>query len=173
MRKNKLKFLSESVLLEETGLPLANVISVITISLMLLLFIIWGNYMMMEEDVVMSGKVSIESDSFSVLGYVSSNDAVTIQNNAEAYITIPGITSRQAIRGEVKDINTSPVYDDSGKAYYGISVKLLMSNSQNQEMADRLLEGMESQVSIVIDEKTLIQYLLGNLYDTGKKAFNF
>jgi hypothetical protein len=75
-----------------------------------------------------------------------------------AYITIPGLTGKERIEASIRSIESQPSQVNTERLYYGILI-----DNPNREM--KLYEGMEIQIDIKIGERTLMQYLLGRLYD--------
>ena len=176
MRKNtrKMNFLSESVLLEESGLPFMNTIVIVTITLVIILFIVWSSLLILEENISVDAQTIVESDSEEIyfVGYVPSKDVVFIDEGARIYITIPGVTNRQKLKGVLHEVYLTPKYDTQNNAYYEIRVELDESQSRTDDIKSTLLTGMDANLKVVTGSKTMLQYLLGTLYDTGKTAFN-
>lgn len=167
-KKNKLKFLSESILLEETGLPKMNVVITVCVSLFIVAFVAWANLVVLEEDMTIGGQVTVTTlGHYEMLGLVPAKDIVDLSVEDPVYVSIPGVTGREKMTGMITAINTSPQYDTSGNVFYKATI-VLESNDSDQT----LFEGMEGSISVVTGNKTLLQYLLGNLYDSGKDAFN-
>lgn len=174
MKKNtKLKFLSESILLEESGLPLINTIVIVSITLFLVLFLVWANYMEIEDTISVTGfsavsGTSIEDKSF--IGFVQTKDVTSIDIGQKSYIDIAGITGRQSLSGSVKRIGDEPIKDTQNRTYYEIEIQLLTETIDGFDLEEVLLDEMESDIQIVTGTRSLLQYFLGNLYDVGKNA---
>jgi hypothetical protein len=173
-KKNKLKFLSESILLEESGLPMLNTIVIIMITVSILMFIIWSSYIVIEESVSVSAQLNIneETSAYEAIGIVGTRDISTISENAEVYFAIPGVTGRQDITGVLREINAEPKYDSVGNVYYNVYISLGLTDNLKKEIGTKLLKGMEGKLTIVTGTRSMLQYLLGSLYDNGRDAFN-
>lgn len=170
--KKKMKFLSESILLEESGLPMINTIVIVSVTTLIILFLAWANMLIMEESIELDGQVVINENDLELLGFVRTNNFILVSENADVFIDIPGITNRKSLKGSIVSINTIPKYDIQNNAYYEVKIKLTESDEEIKELSNILVTGMESQVKVVTGTRTMLQYLLGTLYDTGKDAFN-
>jgi HlyD family secretion protein/adhesin transport system membrane fusion protein len=68
VRTRKLGYLSESVLLEERGLPYIQSTLIIVVSLLILAFIIWANFLTIDDKVSIDGYVIPDEESYIFLG---------------------------------------------------------------------------------------------------------
>jgi hypothetical protein len=173
-KRRKMRFLSESILLEESGLPKINSVIAVVVSVIIIMFLIWSNQLIIEESISIKGQVIVieASDNIEFIGLVRTSDLVAINFGADTYIDIPGITKRQGLNGIVNKINTQPQFDSNNVAYYEIYVALNESDKTIGELNNTLIAGMDSELRIVTGSRTMLQFLLGTLYDTGKDAFD-
>ena len=174
-RSKKMNFLSESILLEESGLPKINTIIIVSVTALIVLFLVWANMLIMEESVAIDGQVilyDLGNKPIAFLGFVRTSDLVQISLGSDVYIDIPGVTSRQSLNGMVIEIDISPHYDTQNNAYYEVLIELNESDDKVDELSSILVTGMESQLKVITGSRTMLQYLLGTLYDTGRGAFN-
>lgn len=171
-KSKRMKFLSESVLLEESGLPWINTIVILTIAVLLVLFIIWANALVMDESIEVTGSVGKEMDSFVINGYVPSTEITMIDEGTLAYIDIKGITDRKSIVGVVDHIYETPI-ETEDENYYLIRIGMSDTENSSIDIENELLEGLDTHISVVTDTRTLLQYMLGNIYDVGRNAFDF
>lgn len=174
MKNNKnMKFLSESILLEESGLPFINSIVIMSVALFIITFIAWSSFVYME-DTVSLGASTIASDNnkYEFIAKAGTSDVIAIEEGNRVYISIPGVTGRQSIVGTISDIDTNPNHTEQGRTYYEVTIDYVLEKHKKAELEEILIEGMEGQMKIVTGTRSMLQYLLGNLYDTGKEIFS-
>lgn len=165
MKNYKLKFLSESVLLEETGLPLINTTIILSMALLISLFVLWATQMKIDDHLNLSGNVvavETESGAYQIDCYATSNSVLAIQVGATVYVNIPGVTGKQFLTGYVVETGALPQYDADNNVYYIVQIQLEKDN-----IIEKMLIGMEANAEIVVGSRTIMQYLFGALYDTG------
>lgn len=165
----KYKYLSESVLLEETGLPNINVAIIVVVTFFVLLFITWSNFIIMEDTLNLTGTVVESGDAVYLYSKLTTSEVINVDRYADVYVNIPGITGRTALTGKVNEVVKTPQYDAEGKVYYLAKVELI---SISAEMKSQLIEGLSARMEVVTGSRTMLEYLLGNLYETGKDTFN-
>jgi hypothetical protein len=165
VKKYKFKFLSESIVLEETGLPFINTIIILSVALFLGLFIAWSSQLTMEDGINVTGNV-VEMESgtakYQVNCYAETNNVLSIKEGSKVYIKIPGVTGGKSLNGYVAKIDNKPQFDSQNKVYYTVEVEF-----DNESVKETLLNGMEARVEIITGTRTLLQYLLGSLYDNN------
>jgi len=168
-KKRRMKYLSESMLLEERGLPRVNVIITLLVTLILVSFIVWSSLVVVEEAVSFKGQV-LEGviNNNMMLGKVAPADISELSLEDLVYVSVPGVTSREKIKGRIINIDSSPQYTSDDQVYYHVVVRM----DKNHDGVRDLLVGMTGSISAVTEEKSLLQYLLGNLYESGKSAFS-
>ena len=172
-KKHQFKFLSQSVLLEESGLPRINTLVIMTITILLIGFITWSNYVDIEEQLSASGQITLSDEGiYKVIGRLNANDIVKVDEDYRVYISVPGITSKEDLKGNLDEILIKPRYTDSGEVYYEFIITFDSSKFSNKSDDNPLLVGMSCRLNIVTGSKTMLQYLLGTLYDTGKDVFD-
>jgi len=172
-KKHQFKFLSQSVLLEESGLPRINTLVIITITILLIGFITWSNYVDIEEQLSANGQIILSDEGvYKVIGHLNANDIVKIDEDYRVYISVPGITSKEDLKGNLENILIKPRYTDSGEVYYEFVITFDSAKYSNDSDTNPLLVGMNCRLNIVTGSKTMLQYLLGNLYDTGRSTFD-
>ena len=166
MKKNqKLKFLSESILLEESGLPFSSVAVIVSIAIFIGLFLSWSSQVMIEDSVTIQGnleEINLDQAEMSIIGYATTNTITSIEEGSIVYINIPGLTGQMSLRGKVAEVGTEPITGNQSKSYYPVTVRF--SKNQSEET---FLTGMETSLKIITGKRTLLQYFLGSLYDTG------
>ena len=166
MKKNqKLKFLSESILLEESGLPFSSVAVIVSIAIFIGLFLGWSSQVMIEDSVTIQGnleEINLDQAEMSIIGYATTNTITSIEEGSIVYINIPGLTGQMSLRGKVAEVGTEPITGNQSKSYYPVTVRF--SKNQSEET---FLTGMETSLKIITGKRTLLQYFLGSLYDTG------
>lgn len=163
VKSNKLGFLQESVLLEERGLPFMHNLIIITVAVLVIFFIIWSNFLTVDDTVSFSG-VIVENavGDLSFVGYAATADIPVVELGQEAYISIPGVTGRGSIVAIVKDFETEPLVSESGARAY--PVYLDMMDQANYS----IYEGMNVTVKVKTGSKTMLQFMLGALYDAAE-----
>jgi hypothetical protein len=166
--KHKNKFLTESILFEESGLPKINVILSLFIFILLVLFILWANRLTVQETLSVSGALEETSSSYMIQARVLSREIAQVDEDATAFVSILGVTSRKPLVGYVSEINTLNKTSSSGLTYYDVYISVDDFGVYEED----LLKGMDCSVKVVTDEKSLLAYLLGNLYDSARTAFN-
>jgi len=172
-KKHQFKFLSQSVLLEESGLPRINALIIMTITVIVIGFIVWSSFVTIEESLSSSGQVTMSDTSeYQITGYMSANDIIKISEGAKVNVSIPGITSRNTLKGDLVSVNNEPRYTQSGDALYEFLVVFESGKYKFKSDDSPILLGMNCRLEIVTGSKTMLQYLLGNLYDTGKSTFD-
>jgi len=175
MKKNKLKYLSESILLEESGLPMINTITILSITIMIILFLTWANYMIIDDTVSVNGYVytkTTNSNNYMFISLVPSKNISVISEEDPVLLSIPGITNRRSINAYVATINRTPQVNEQGRVFYEVTLNIKATEEMNQTLTTSLLNGMETRSDIIVGSRTLLQYLLGPLWDVGQKAFS-
>lgn len=169
MGRKKLKFLSKSVLLEEAGLTNVNRNIIMTIFTSLLLFLILSNYIILDESIEVSGYVSFEErNDIKFIAHVPSANISKVKRGYKSLVEIPGVTNREKLISEVVRVDVQPHENSSGRVYYKVNLKNDFDEATNNDLRDVLLNGMELNAQIVVENKSLLRYLLGPLWITGE-----
>lgn len=166
MKKN-LKFLSRSVLLEESGLPKINRVIIVSVFLMVVLFTLWANQMLINDTVSVSGKIvrDISEKGFHVNLSVPSKEITMISEDMEALISISGITDRKKIDARVERIIKVPQYDDYSRTFYEVRVVPMVDDETQKTLKHIVIRGMEARVEIVTGKRNLLQYYFSKIWD--------
>lgn len=168
--RNKYKFLSKSVLLEESGLPRLYGLIIIIITAFIIGFIIWSNQVMINDTVSANGyaiRVIGNDIKYDFIAKISSKNIIQIKTNNEVMLSIPGITDRSMIKGNIININYDPEIDSNDRVYYEISIETELDENAKNKLNLLLLDNMETKVEIVTGNRTLLQYILGPLWDAS------
>jgi multidrug efflux pump subunit AcrA (membrane-fusion protein) len=173
MKTNKrYKFLSKSVLLEESGLPRMYGFTILAITAFIIGFIFWASQVMINDTVSANGYAirSIENEeNYEFIAKVSSKNIAHVRLENEVTLSIPGITDRERINGCVAEINHEPEIDSNGRVYYEIIIEPKLNEVMRNELGLLLLDNMEIRTEIVTGNKTLLQYILGPLWDASEQ----
>ena len=124
MRNKRYKFLTESVLFEESGLPRINIFIICVVAAIVVMFLVWANFVIMEDTIQLKGVLNQEDSSFRVLGQVTTSNVALVHEDAEVFISIPGITGRKDMHGEIVNIINEPQYDQDNRVYYLININV-------------------------------------------------
>lgn len=166
MAKKDLKFLSKSVILKESGLPFINQLIIISVFIIITLFITWSNHVNINDTINLSGSISLSDNMTEFIVRVPSRNISSIELGNRAYINIPGITNKQALKAKVNVIYNSPFYDKNNNAYF--KIELLPLDDLTLGLEESIITGMDTKVEVVIGSRTLLQYFLGPLWDTSQ-----
>ncbi len=166
MKKN-LKFLSRSVLLEESGLPMINRTIIISVFLMIILFVIWANQMMINDTVSVPGKIvrDVSEKGFHVNLSVPSKDIALISEDMDALINISGITDRNKIDARVERIIKVPQTDNYSNTFYEVRVVPMVEDEIQHKLKLKVIRGMDARVEIVTGKRNLLQYYFSKIWD--------
>ena len=81
-KRKSLKFLSKSVLLDESGLPMINTMIILVVSFIILLFIIWANTLVLHDVETITGYIAdspYEDFDYSFIGRIPAKDVLTFK----------------------------------------------------------------------------------------------
>lgn len=168
MKNNKLKYLSKSILLEEEGLPKINIAIILTVCVTVALFLVWASIMEVKDTVKADGIYNRELNGGNQATFiVNSNEVTEVALENTVFITIPGVTKKDTIKGRIIDVQLEK--RENGAVYIVVA---------NLELTDRqrvLIEGLqlnEIEVSgeIITGSRSVIKYMLGPLWDIGVQA---
>lgn len=168
-KKRDYRFISESVLLEERGLPFIKVLIIISVTILIFLFILWSNTYEIDEELVYRGVVDLTGEDLVFMGQVPADQVLQVSVGQEMFIMIRGYGDGEEVAGVLTHIEDNPRMSTSGSIYYEVTI---VPRNQNMWTQGLPLKGMVCQVRTVIKTKTLLNYLLGNLYDTGRELFD-
>lgn len=166
--KNKLKFLSQSVLLEETGLPKLNVTIILIVFVMLVLFIIWSVTMTMDQTTSVNGVVRQtdgENSDYVLIAMIPSTEIASIEDGYVVSISIPGITDKKPISGTIASIDKTPINDTYGNVYYE-AVLSSDSGKMTDAIKAHLMPGLTANVNIVVGRQSVFSYFMNPIFKT-------
>jgi len=169
--KNKYKFLSKSVLLEESGLPKFYGVTIFIITIFIIGFLLWSNQVKINDTVSANGyaiKVTESSNRHDFIAKISSKNIGQIRVGNKVMISIPGIRDRERVIGKVIIIDHKPEIDSNGRVLYKISLEPELDQVTRDKLELLLLDTMETKIEIVTGNRTLLQYILGPLWDASK-----
>lgn len=170
-----LKYLSQSVLLEESGLPHFNTVIVILVTLALAAFIGWSVIMPLDEVVAVTGNVSStvgNNGTYDYYAHIPSDKVHTIAVGNQVMLSIPGVTDKSPLSGKIANVDRQPTTTAMGQVYYVASVELTVDPSVNQNLSQLLYPSMETRMDIVVGSKTLMTYFMGKIFDVKNHAFS-
>ncbi len=172
-KRHQYKYLSKSILLEESGLPRIHLLTILTITITILLFIIWSNFMVVNDTVSVKGYVEKHpfSDSgFQLIGMVASKDIASIKLNDPIKLSISGVTTKNKISGKITQINENPYVDRNGDAHYQIVVVPQNENQVMSTLTPVLYDKMDTRIEVIVGSRSLMQYFLGPLWDASNNS---
>lgn len=173
-KKNNFKYLSQSVLLEEKGLPRINKLIIIVIFSMLIGFLMWANYMQMDEILSVKGYVIAKENSninFSFIAKIPSKEILNIDEGLSSNISIPALSDNGNIDGTISYVDGKLKIDEQGFSYYTAIIVGEVDEKKIKYFNDNLIENMETQINIVIGSRNLIEYFLKPVLKTTQNAF--
>ena len=172
-KRSNLKFLSQSVVLEEAGLPKINSLIILVVFSMVISFIIWSATMKIDDVTTVKGFVIQEENGdikFSFNARIPSNKIGVINEGLSVSINIPGINDNNPIKGSIENIKRTPITDEQGNIYYEAVVK--PKNEKEIVKLDKLLmPNMKTNVKIITGRRTVLKYFLGPIFKSTKKSF--
>lgn len=172
-KKNDLKFLSQSVLLEESNLPRINTIIILVVFAMVVSFIIWSMSMKIDEVTKVEGFITQEekeNQGFSFIAQIPSKEIGAIKEGLPVFVNIPGLTDSSSIMGTIDYIEKRPMVNQQGDIYYQAIVKPNDDKEMFEDLNQLLMSGMETDVEIIIGSRTLLQYFLGSVFNAVNNA---
>lgn len=170
-----LKYLSQSVMLEESGLPRLNTLIILLVTLALAAFIGWATVMPLDEMVSVQGSISNEvasSGQYQLFAHIPSNKINSVSVGNPVILTIPGVTDKNPLSGKLVKIDNLPNQDSQGRVYYLAEVALSAAPSTAENLTKVLHPGMETQMDVVVGSKTLMVYFLGQIFNVKNHAFS-
>lgn len=165
---NKIKFLSQSVLLEEKGLPGLNALIVLIVSLMLCAFIAWSMVMEIDDTVRVSGLVvedPLLKGQFSVIALISPNEIGSIKEGLKASVRLGELISKKPIHGMVSVLDKTPKSTADNRILYEAVITLNDSKDESQRHSVAFVSGMEVAVEITVGSRTFFNYFLGPIFN--------
>lgn len=168
MKKNKLKYLSKSMLLEEEGLPQINVILALTISITVLLFILWANFMEVKDIVNTKGILNtVDNEDYEALLVVPNDKVVDISIGNLVYVNVPGVTKKDSIIGVVSNVKNEEI--NNSISYIAI-IELDLNYRQEELMNLITYDKIEVSGEIITGKRSIMKYILGPLWEIGERA---
>lgn len=173
MKQKDFKFLSQSILLEEQGLPKMSLWIIVSVFSMLILFIGWSILMNLEEIVTVSGEVAVSQEfgkqpQFRV--EIPSDDGGVILLDQEVVITVLGSVEQKRVHGVIQTLNSEPLTNDSGNTYYEAMVVATDKSKIAVNESINLMKGMPVRADIIIGKKSLFEYFMGPIIQVKNNA---
>ena len=173
MKQKDFKFLSQSILLEEQGLPKMSLWIIISVFTMLILFIGWSILMELEEIVTVSGEVAVSQEfgkqhQFRV--EIPSADGAVITLDQEVVITVLGSVGQKRIKGVIQTIHSEPLTNESGNTYYEAMVAEVDKSKPSVDGPINLKKGMPVRADVIIGKKSLFEYFMGPIIQVKNNA---
>ncbi len=166
-KRRKLRFLSESVLLEESGLPMINKVTIITVVVIITCFIFWASQSTITDELSLTGVVLNSETGHHFVGLGDVEAKIEVKVGDDVQINLIGITSKQKIRGKVIEIEPMKNPPEGSDYLVMIIVEAVNNDLVYKSIKADLIEGMDLSMEVVVAERTLIQYILGSFYDTA------
>lgn len=172
MKKRKnLKFLSQSVLLEESGLPRINTLIIFVVFAMVASFITWSSIIKIDDVTTVKGAVVQEENKAQKISFnakIPSKEILVIKEGVPVSINIPGVTGNN-IMGTIEYIDKTPITDSKGDVYYKAVVKASNDSGTLIEINKIIIPGMEANVNIITGSRTLLQHFVGPIFKSVDK----
>ncbi len=173
MKRNKLSFLSKSVMLEEKGLPRMSSVIILVITIIVVLFIYWASILNINEKIVLSGFITPELvDKNTAVLNIPANSIASVEVGNPVYITIDGVTTKDTIKGIIVAVDLGSYEDAKGEKFFNADVDLNLTERQlvklKQVVSDRFIVKSE----VVIGHRSLLSYMLGPVWDIGEEAIS-
>lgn len=173
MRKNKLGFLSRNILLEETGLPGINYLIIITIFTIVCAFIIWANFLNMDEISTIDGALLVDSKEkvpSKFAAFIEEKDFNQFKSGQNAQIKIPKISNKIIIQGVIENINKEVIIERKDKKYYEAIINV--SDEEKSKISQVLIKDSVSiTVDVITGSRTLFEYLLKPMMKSLDNSF--
>jgi hypothetical protein len=173
-KKRNLKYLSQSVLLEESGLPRINTLIIFVVFTMVVSFITWSVMMKIDEVIAISGTVvqeQVEDSNFSIRTQIPLKEMGAVSEGLSVVMTIPGIMDNKSIMGTLYSIEKIPKTDGQGAVYCEAVIKLSDEKEKLAILNSLLMPKMEANIKIIAGNKSLFEYFLGSVFNVKEKAF--
>lgn len=164
-RKEQLRFLSQSILLEESGLPGLNIALILLVTLSVVGFLVWANIFQVDETLSLTGKiiqdpVSQKNGGFEMTAMIPATDLYKVREGSRAMLAIGGITKKNPIPVTVINVDPTSVVSDGPQGM--ISVKLAADDAKKLEsIKPYILTETKTTVTVVTGSKTLFESLMG------------
>lgn len=165
-KKNKLKYLSRSVLLEEENLPKSNRIIILVVFMVVAAFITWSFFMEIDERIEVEGAIAADPADSSTIEVILKIPPRDIENIAEGHsVTIEMMAEGEEnrFRGVISRINTRLLRDETGLSYYEAIVELAMDPSA-VEYYENKEDDLHVSASLITGQRTLFHYILRPFY---------
>lgn len=170
MKKRKnLKFLSQSVLLEESGLPRINTLIIVVVFVMVVSFITWSMVMKIDDVTTVKGFLVQEQNKGQKISFsakIPSKEILLIKQGLSVSINIPGVMDKNTIMGTIDYIDKTPMIDSRGDVYYKAVVKASNDIETLIDINKIVIPSMEINVNVITGSKTLFQHFLGPIFNS-------
>ena len=103
---------------------------------------------------------------------VTPNDIDSVHSGQKAEIRFPAFASRQttATLGKVETIAADATFDQASKQTFYLARVSIDARTLPKELHDKLVPGMPATVIITTGERTVLQFLVGPLFDRLAKT---
>lgn len=164
-KKNKLKHLSQSVLLEEENLPKANKMISLVIFLIVVAFISWSFFMEIDQRIDVVGFVNPDQGDESKLEIVLKIPPREVENIIEGQMVTIQVTAEESTQfiGQIDKISPSLYLDQAGFTYHEAVVSLNLDPTV-VEYYEKLHENLHISASLKTGKRTLFVYIMRPFY---------
>lgn len=157
MKRYRLR--NEADALESYGLPHMHIFLIFMVLLIVSSFLTWSNYVKLDESLLVSGMTIQENGEWKYIGYADTSKITKISMDNPVMIYYEGNSEETAVWASIEDIDRQPFIDNNRSMYQITFI------TGEQLYSENYMEGMEVNIVIKVGERTLLQYLMGYLYD--------
>ena len=159
MNKRNLKYLSQSVLLDERGLPFVFSATILMIFIIVASFLVWSNYVVINSKITVEAHLDQSRDAYTYRLELP----MTLGSAQGQNVTIKSLNPED-LRSHMGTLNIESIQErQSGSIFEAVVVS-------PGEISEFLGEDVE--IEIITSSKTLLSQLLGPVYNMKMKAFN-
>jgi hypothetical protein len=172
--KRNLKILSQSVLLEESGLPGVNTLIILIVFLMLVAFVTWSVNMRMNETLTVNGyteQITESSNEMSFKALIPSKDIGIVNEGYPVIMNILGLTDKNHIMGKIGKVDLIAIKNAQGSNMFEASIVPSNLDEVKKHMNGKMVPGMETSVQIITGTRSLFQYFIGPIFQIKDKVF--
>lgn len=168
MSKNKktLQFLSQPVILEESGIPMLNGLIIVAVFLIITSFIVWSVMMEMNEVTTVQGVILAETDTHMLQATVLPEDLGNVQRGQPVKVKI---SRYETVSGAITEIALNHEDNGQGVPYYEIRAEL--THDENIFLRNPAMVGMPVNAEIITGKRSLFQYLVQPVLASRERAF--
>lgn len=173
-KKNKFKFLSQSVLLEEQGMPKLNFWIIVIVFAMVVSFVSWSIVMELDQVITVSGSVIGDNNAEGTYAFsvqIPSEEIAVVDEGLRVTINIPGVKTSSPLMGKIERVETVGTTSTSGNVYFEGKVIPDKNSNQYATVESQLHLGMKVNYQVVVGKRSLFEYFLGPVLKTNESAF--